>query len=273
MPETIGMRSIWIVVAGALVLPGRAHASGGLELKVVRGVNVEWMGERLTASGDQGEHAACDPPFDEERAPFLTLLASELERYPESIAASIGLRRIVLCRDLAVRFPRPVERTRAGVTDIREEQSVSAFASYREGTIYVDVARAFRSQAHSRKMVHHELFHFLDRAHGGRRDREWMAACPQAARYGSGGLDMQDAGGTGRLRAGLPCFVSEYAQASLAEDKAAVYAHLVVERAQVQALATHDRGIAQKIAILRAILSDVDKRLAGLIDGGREPAR
>ena len=245
----------------AFTIPSAALGAGGGESKRIHELSVEWQAERLTATGDRGERAACDPPLEEERTPFLGILSQELERYPSKLWARAQLRRVVLCRDLAVRFERPVERSENNVSDVRDEQPVTAFASARDGTIYVDVARILRSSEFAQRLVHHEIFHFLDRAHGGRRDRAWV----QDGRYGSGGINMQDEGGLGTLREGLPGFVSPYAQASLLEDKAEVYCHLVVEGAQVRAMAAKDPQIATKVSVLQQILKDLDPNLLKLV--------
>lgn len=252
------LRSVLLI---ALALPAPALAAGGGQSKLIHDLSVEWQAERLTATGDRGERAACDPPFDEERGPFLAVLEQELGRYPSKLWSRARLRRVVLCRDLAVRFERPVERSENNISDVREEQPVTAFASARDGTIYVDVARILRSSEFAQRLVHHEVFHFLDRAHGGRHDRAWA----EDARYGSGGINMQDEGGLGTLRAGLPGFVSPYAQASIQEDKAEIYCHLVTEGAEVRAMAAKDPRIASKMTVLERILRDLDPNLLKLI--------
>ncbi|MFO0724709.1 MAG: hypothetical protein U1E65_13085 [Myxococcota bacterium] len=247
----------------AFALPGAAWASGGAESKLVQDLSVEWQAERLSATGDRGEHAACDPPFEEERTPFLGILEAELGRYPRKLWGRAHLRRIVLCRDLAVRFDKPVERSVNNISDVREEQPVTAFASARDGSIYVDVARILRSADFAQRLVHHEVFHFLDRAAGGRHDAAWI----QDGHYGSGGINMQDEGGLGTLREGLPGFITPYAQASLEEDKAEVFCHLVTEGSGVRAMAAKDPQIAAKIGVLQRILKELDPALLKLIGG------
>lgn len=260
LARLLAASSLAVSSAHALA-PRAAHAGGEPRRQVVHGLAVEWQAERVTASNERGERAACDPPYDEERAPFVELLSAELRAYTPQVWSRAGLRRVVLCRDLSVRFGHTVKRTVGGATDVRDEQPVTAFASPGEGAIFVDVARVARDARFTRRLVHHEVFHFVDRALGGRFDAAWVGE----ARYGTGGVDMQDEGGLGELRAGLPGFVSPYAQASLAEDKAEVFAHLVTEGAAVRAMAQKDPLIAGKLKVLEAMLRGFDPGLLALV--------
>jgi hypothetical protein len=59
--------------------------------------------------------------------------------------------------------------------------------------------------------------------------------------------------------------VSPYAQASIQEDKAEIYCHLVTEGAEVRAMAAKDPRIASKMTVLERILRDLDPNLLKLI--------
>ena len=76
---------------------------------------------------------------------FAPVLGAELEVYPETFIGKMRLRRLVLCANLVV----------AG----DERAAAPALV---EKTLYLDVNSATYDRKYQRRVIHHELFHFLD---------------------------------------------------------------------------------------------------------------
>lgn len=230
------------------------------------GVALFWPEESLSVTGDRGEQYGCEAPFEEELQVVLPVVIRELSQYPRAVLKKIAVTRVVFCRDLSIRFDGTRKRVVDGADDLRTEQAVPAFATYREMAIYLDAARMVRATARwKRSVVHHELFHLLDVKHPERRqiDSAWRAANPPDFRYGSGGVDMQDGYGTS-LRFDLPGFTEAYATASIEEDKAKLYDRLLTDPALSQ-LAKKDEYVRKKLGILKQML----RRFAPELDEAR----
>lgn len=237
------------------------------------GVALEWARESLAVRGDRGEEYGCDAPFDEEIQIAVAHVIRELSYYPAPVLKKTGITKLVFCRDLSVRFEETRKRTVDGAEDRRTEQAVPAFATYREMAIYLDAARFVRASPRwKRSVVHHELFHLLDYRHPNRAniDKAWRAANPPGFSYGSGGIDMQDAHGTG-LRMDLRGFTEAYATASIEEDKAKLYDRLLTDP-ELARLVEKDEYVKKKLGILKRMLLEFapaldDARLSRIVSG------
>ena len=127
----------------------------------------------------------------------LYFLRKEFAKYPPSLIRASGVKRIAFCRDLKSRGTR-----------------VAGVALEKNATIYMDSSTEIGDEAHRRRTLHHEFFHFLDYAMHPDQDLgnnpEWAAANAPDAAYGGKaeltrynvvdgealeGDDPQDAGG------------------------------------------------------------------------------
>ena len=169
---------------------------------------------------------------------YLPLLASEFTLYPPAFVARTGLERIVLCRDLAISGTDP----RAAVPDFVGK------------TFYLDVAGSgVRDRTYLRWVIHHEFFHIVDYCDDGRvsRDDAWEALNPNYFAYGGGGSQFKE------MRPFLqsaPGFVSEYAKAAVEEDKAEVFAGLIVGHDWIKRRADEDAVLQSKVHMMRELL-------------------
>lgn len=175
----------------------------------------------------------CGPP----RAPHLATakkaLARELGRYPSGFLKKARLRRVVFCEDLE-----------------ENGRPIPSLPNY-EATLLVDVDA---SETFLSRLVHHEVFHFVDYADDGIvvRDPAWEALNRADFRYEGGGRVVRDPEAT--LPVGPEGFVTRYATAALEEDKAEIFAWLMTDKALVAGKSRADAVLAAKVARLDTIV-------------------
>ena len=119
---------------------------------------------------------------------------------------------------------------------------MSGFAP--EAAICIDVGD---SRDDWRWVVHHELFHHIDRERGTLdHDPEWAALNPQGFRYGTWSRHMIDLHG----------FLTAYGTTSAKEDKADTYAYLMTSPGHVALRAARDPIVRRKRETMRARMED-----------------
>ena len=99
-----------------------------------------------------------------------------------------------------------------------------------------------------RHVVHHELYHYLDWARDSEWDRgnaAWERCNPRGFAYSSSGREAQTADAS--EASGLAGFVSRYAEASLDEDRADTFAHMVTNTPRIRELYARDEGLRGKV--------------------------
>ncbi len=147
-----------------------------------------------------------------------TLLAEEIRLYPLALSKEIKLRQIVLCEELSFNATR-----------------CSSFTDVERGSIYMAVHESVDAQR-LRWTIHHELFHQLDYAGDSRinLDPGWESLNPVGFRYTVDVERLQTDAAAVRTDTGVKGFVNRYAMASPAEDKAELFALLVIEPEQAR---------------------------------------
>lgn len=160
-------------------------------------------------------------------------LAKELGRYPKGFLRKAKLRRVIFCEDL-------------------EEggRSIPSLPNY-ASTLLVD---ADASPAFLARLVHHEVFHFVDFADDGLVvvDPAWEKLNPADFRYEGGGRTIRDPEASAPT--GPDGFVTRYATASLEEDKAEIFSWLMNDHALLAARSRGDTVLAAKVARIDAIV-------------------
>ena len=171
------------------------------------------------------------PPTHHELDTSTRLVTDELGRYPKSFVEATQLRRVLLCRNLR-ESGRPIP-------------SLPNYVS----TLVIDVDAPDR---YARRLVHHELYHFADLADDEqvRRDEDWAALNDRFFVYGDGGRFMRDPGAS-KLTDGVPGFLTLYATSAVEEDKAEIFAFLMVEPERVAEIARQDPVVARKVAAMK----------------------
>jgi hypothetical protein len=108
------------------------------------------------------------------------------------------------------------------------------------------------SPAYQRSVIHHEFFHMMDERMGVmRKDPAWAALNPPSFKYGSGGAKMRT-NGVGDLNSDIPGFITKYGTSAIEEDKAELYAHLIIDPVFVANEAKSDPVLTKKIALLKS---------------------
>lgn len=170
---------------------------------------------------------------------YAALFAFEWALYPPEVVKKARIRAVVFCRDLAF----------AG-------QNRTAVPDFENDTLYLDVTRGRHDDRYVRKVIHHEFFHFVDLRDDGHlyEDERWASLNPPRFKYGPGGAKLQDdptATTTGRDE---PGFLNRYAAAGVEEDKAELFAHLMVEPKLVAGRAEKDKYVRAKVERMRELL-------------------
>lgn len=184
-----------------------------------------------------GELTARDATPDE-LAAYLPLFHEEMALLPPELTAAVGLKRIVLCAELAFAGQRRV--------------AVPLFGT---GTYYLDVLLARSHPVYLRRCLHHDFYHIVDLRDDGVLDRDpgWAALNQPGFRYGPGGLNVYGKGNQ-NAPARWPGFVSTYATSAVEEDKAELFGYLMVQPRRVYAEAGGDLILAAKVRRLKAAL-------------------
>jgi len=179
---------------------------------------------------------------------YAPILAAELKKYPKEFIRKTRLRKIILGERL--RF---AGQKRTGIPD------------FKNGWLHLDVKQSSWNKTYQRCVIHHELFHIVDEKDDGilYDDPSWKKLNPRGFRYGSGG---KSARGQDQwpLDPKLKGFLNKYSMSGVEEDKATVYANLLVRGKVVRARAKKDPILARKVAAMKQLL----RRFSKSIDAG-----
>lgn len=180
------------------------------------------------------------PAADSDVERYSVLLVEEFSLYPPAFVSRTGLKRIVLCTELSF----------AG-------QRRNAVPHFQADTLYLDVVRGLHSRPYMRKVIHHEFFHIVDLRDDGQlyADDDWRALNPPDFRYGTGGRNAQELRSTSVLTDQYPGFLNHYSTTAVEEDKAEVFANLMVDPVYVRNRATEDPVLRAKVERMKQILA------------------
>jgi hypothetical protein len=167
------------------------------------------------------------------------LFAEEFLLYPPELVHRVGLRRVIFCDDLYCGGLR-----RAIVPN------------YSECDLYVDVTGRGGHNLYKRKTIHHEFFHVINFADDGilAEDERWTSLNPRGFRYGAGGESAQNKPQTSWLSNDYPGFLNHYSTTAIEEDKAEVFANLMVESEYMGQRAKRDPVIRAKIGRMKEFM-------------------
>jgi hypothetical protein len=163
---------------------------------------------------------------------YTSLFATEFAIYPPDLLQRSQLKRVVLCGELAF----------AG-------QRRNAIPDFEHDTLYLDVSRGAYSKPYLRKVIHHEFYHIIDYRDDGSvyRDERWAALNPDNFKYGTGGRTAQDLKETSALTNKYPGFLNHYSTTGVEEDKAEIFANLIVDPEYVETRAINEHVINAKV--------------------------
>lgn len=171
---------------------------------------------------------------------YLAIFAREWSLYPPELVRRTKLKKIVFCTNLTYERQR-----RTGIPDFQND------------VLYLDVARGRRNELYVRKVIHHEFFHIIDLRDDGRlyEDERWSRLNPPPFKYGAGGRALQD-DPTATAGTDEPGFLNRYAAAGVEEDKAEVFAHMMVEPRMIAERCQRDSRLRAKVERMRELLAE-----------------
>ncbi len=173
-------------------------------------------------------------------SPYTDLFVSEFQLYPTDIIKKAKLKRVVLCKELAF-----------------DGQARTAIPDFEHDTLYLDVERGGYNKSYQRAVLHHEFFHIIDYGDDGNlyTDKLWEPLNTSGFKYGDGGRKAQDVQTTSILTDKFPGFLNHYSTTGVEEDKAELFAHLIIHSAYVEERATKDAVVKTKVERMREMLS------------------
>jgi hypothetical protein len=171
---------------------------------------------------------------------YLDIFTFEWSLYPPELVKRTRLKKIVFCKELSF-----AKQLRTAVPDFAND------------VLYLDVLRGRSDANYVRKVIHHEFFHIIDIRDDGLlyEDERWTQLNPRGFKYGSGGASLQD-DPTVTVPRSDPGFLNRYAAAGVEEDKAEVFAHLMVEPKLIAKRAGKDKYLRAKVDRLKELLAD-----------------
>ncbi len=194
-----------------------------------------WIaGRTITWSLPNGNITA-DAPSVADTARITAVIRRELARYPAGYLARANMARVLVC-----------EHLRENGHDIPSLPNI-------DGGWLID---ATLSDTFAARIVHHELYHFIDVADDGTltSDREWEALNAPSFSYGAGGRSLRTAWASERADT-APGFVTAYATTAVAEDKAETFALWMTRPAELAQRASTDDIVGRKVTELRHRMS------------------
>lgn len=171
---------------------------------------------------------------------YAALLVPEFALYPPEVIKRSKLKRVVLCTDLTF-----------------ADQRRNAIPDFEHDTLYLDVARGATNKPYMRKVIHHEFYHVIDLRDDGHlyKDERWAGLNPADFKYGTGGKNAQDMSNTSVLTDKYPGFLNHYSTTGVEEDKAEVFANLIVDAACVAERAKKDRVLTAKVERMKELMT------------------
>lgn len=203
------------------------------------GITILFAVAPFTAPG--GKVSGRAPSREEARAAALTV-ANELQRYPDAYLRAAEVENIVLARNI---------RTTDG-------HDLGGLASPPNHSLLLTTES---SSAFSRSVLHHELFHLFDRNDFD--TTAWAALNPYGFHYDPSEALVRDPGVGFGVDPTLYGFITRYSTFNEREDRAELFAWLVLDQASVMRVTAHDSHLAAKVQQLK---EDVARRVPEMGD-------
>lgn len=170
---------------------------------------------------------------------YTSLFALEFTLYPPELLQRSQLKRVVLCKNLSF-----------------ADQRRNAIPDFEHDALYLDVSRGAYSKSYLRKVIHHEFFHIIDYRDDGSvyKDERWASLNPANFKYGNGGRLVQELQETSVLTNKYAGFLNHYSTTAVEEDKAEMFANLIVDFEYVENRARIDPVINAKVERMKELL-------------------
>lgn len=172
---------------------------------------------------------------------YAPLFLGELGLYPPELVAQSRLKRITFCRELSF-----AGQKRAAIPDFEHDE------------LYLDVGGTSLEMLYLTKVFHHEFYHVIDYVDDGLvyEDERWRALNPERFAYGTGGRNARHVSDTSRLTTKNLGFLNHYSTTGVEEDKAEVFANLMVEPAYVEGRIETDLVLQAKVERMKETLRE-----------------
>ena len=213
-------------------------AAGGTTIERTLGLEIVVLDEDAAIDTPWGDVAAKSVTRQQVDR-YLPLLHAELRKYPPELIERMQLRRLVLCREL-----------RLG------KQPRAAVPLYAHHSMHLDVVAGDYSRNYQRIVLHHELMHVIDHRDDGKvyQDPEWTELNDPQFRYGTGGRNAQNDPKASLHLTGVPGFLTSYGTTGVEEDKAELFARMMVEPDYVARRVEDDPILRSKVVRMKELL-------------------
>ncbi len=188
--------------------------------------------------------SAFEPASAADAADFRANLGDEWRHLPASAVRKTRIRRIILCSNLQV-LGHPV----------------GGYADVRNGDLYFDVRFPELAGPDLRRLIQHEFFHMLDAVDDdqGLLDPAWARLNAADFQYDT---NRKFTSVNSSLLSAPEGFVSQYATSEVQEDKAEMFANMIVNPARVASRAKTDRVLNAKrqrmMKLIRTFCPEMD---------------
>jgi hypothetical protein len=223
--------------------PGLSTATVERELR--EGVRGQWLEQLEGHCGLQvviverearpGPHVRVSPVARDKLIAAGPLLWEELSRYPSEFFERAKIENLVLCEQL-----------------VRSDHAASGVAD--ELAIFLDLSCATGPHLDDlRQVIHHEVFHTLDRERGTLLfDEAWSALNAPEFEYAK----QTDEPGPGTHHDDVAGFVSRYARTDVGEDKAETFGYMMIRSAGLRHRAENDAVLERKLEAMQALVDE-----------------
>lgn len=233
-----------LILVGLLFTSNACGQTEDLTLKEFAGIGSTYELE-IVSESPGFPHSTSWGPIDGQSAAFTDLqryeplFCQEFSLYPKSLVQKTKLRRIVICHELKF-----------------SGQRRYAIPDFEHDTLYLDVGTNEQPALYLRKVIHHEFFHIIDYRDDGLlyEDERWKALNRPDFMYGKGGSSALGDPTTGELTPEYAGFLTHYSTTGVEEDKAEVFAHLIVNAAVVADRAGRDEVLAEKVIQMKSVV-------------------
>lgn len=174
------------------------------------------------------------------------MIVREIRQYAPAVVQKTRIKQIVLVKELTFQ-----NQKRFGVPDFKHNFLFLDIMASADSPASLPLGGA--GEEYQRKVFHHNFFHLIDFADDGQmyKDEEWSGLNPEGFQYKTGSNDMQN-----DIRCSLPDetlqgFLNRYSTTGVEEDKAEIFANLMVSYPEVMWRAEQDDIIKKKVFLMK----------------------
>ncbi len=226
-PSILLVRLIWLLswcVISSIFYHGKpcaAHQTEGSKLAQLADqfhIVIETEDESFPVQSSSGLIEASNPNSSDLKT-YLPIFLDEFAQYPPEVILRSGLKKIVLCRDLKV-----------------ADQATAGLADHDNEILYLDtgIGKDFPAKLLC-LVIHHEFFHIIDsKENHTYTDSSWSALNEPDFKYGSGWQSAKKTATMFMLNYALVGFLNRYSMSAVEEDKAEMFANMMVDYRRVK---------------------------------------